>query len=94
MLLHIGLDDTDSPNGMCTTYLGALLYRELSRFGEPVDLPKLIRLNPNIPYKTRGNGAVSLTFDILEDYLNEAKELELKPLRSLQKLNTRILTQE
>lgn len=61
MLLHIGLDDTDSPNGMCTTYLGALLYRELSRFGEPVDLPKLIRLNPNIPYKTRGNGAVSLT---------------------------------
>ncbi|BAA30931.1 tRNA(Ile2) 2-agmatinylcytidine synthetase TiaS [Pyrococcus horikoshii] len=83
MLLHIGLDDTDSPNGMCTTYLGALLYRELSRFGEPVDLPKLIRLNPNIPYKTRGNGAVSLTFDILEDYLNEAKELVVKTVKKL-----------
>ncbi|MFA4668464.1 tRNA(Ile2) 2-agmatinylcytidine synthetase TiaS [Pyrococcus kukulkanii] len=83
MLLHIGIDDTDSPNGMCTTYLGALLYRELSRLGEPLDLPRLIRLNPNIPYKTRGNGAVALTFDIEEEYIEEAKTLVITKVKEL-----------
>ncbi|CAB49293.1 tRNA(Ile2) 2-agmatinylcytidine synthetase TiaS [Pyrococcus abyssi] len=83
MLLHIGIDDTDSPNGMCTTYLGALLYRELSRFGEPVDLPRLIRLNPNIPYKTRGNGAVALTFDILDEYVDDVKNIVVEHVEKL-----------
>ncbi|ANF23628.1 tRNA(Ile2) 2-agmatinylcytidine synthetase TiaS [Thermococcus piezophilus] len=73
MRLHIGIDDTDSPNGMCTTYLGAILYRELSRIAEPIDLPRLIRLNPNIPYKTRGNGAVAMTFEVDEDLITEVK---------------------
>ncbi|WP_297497207.1 tRNA(Ile2) 2-agmatinylcytidine synthetase TiaS [Thermococcus sp.] len=77
MLIHIGIDDTDSPNGMCTTYLGALLYRELSRIAEPLDLPRLIRLNPNIPYKTRGNGAVAMTFEADEDSIPEIKNLVL-----------------
>ncbi len=58
----IGLDDTDSVNEMCTTYIGTLIVeaiREIDRnlIKEP---PKLIRLNPNNPYKTRGNGAVSI----------------------------------
>ena len=58
----IGLDDTDSVDGMCTTYIGTLVVeaiRELDRniIREP---PKLLRLNPNNPYKTRGNGAVSI----------------------------------
>lgn len=73
MRLHIGIDDTDSPNGMCTTYLGAILYRELSRIAEPLGLPRLIRLNPNIPYKTRGNGAVAMTFEVDEDLITEVK---------------------
>ncbi|KUH32007.1 tRNA(Ile2) 2-agmatinylcytidine synthetase [Thermococcus celericrescens] len=77
MLLHIGIDDTDSPNGMCTTYLGALLYRELSRLAEPIDLPRLIRLNPNIPYKTRGNGAVAMTFKVDEELITEVKNTVL-----------------
>lgn len=58
----IGLDDTDSVDGMCTTYIGTLIVdaiRDLDRniIREP---PKLLRLNPNNPYKTRGNGAVSI----------------------------------
>jgi len=57
--MFVGIDDTDSPEGMCTTYLCALILRELDRKGYPFDMPRLIRLNPNIPYKTRGNGAVS-----------------------------------
>lgn len=56
----IGIDDTDSNDGMCTTYLGALLLDELQAYGTLETLPLLIRLNPTIPYKTRGNAAVAL----------------------------------
>lgn len=56
----IGIDDTDSNEGMCTTYLGALLLDELQAYGSVETLPLLIRLNPTIPYKTRGNAAVAL----------------------------------
>ena len=60
-MLSIGFDDTDSPNGMCTTYLAYkivdLLKKEKAKFQ---DFPYLIRFNPNIPWKTRGNGAVGL----------------------------------
>ncbi|AFK23307.1 tRNA(Ile2) 2-agmatinylcytidine synthetase TiaS [Pyrococcus sp. ST04] len=83
MLVHIGIDDTDSPNGMCTTYLGAVLFKELSRLGDPLDLPKLIRLNPNIPYKTRGNGAVALTFNIEEEDFKEVKEVVIERVKEL-----------
>lgn len=59
--LVIGFDDTDSPKSMCTTFLAYkivdLLKKDNSEF---LDFPKLIRFNPNIPWKTRGNGAVSL----------------------------------
>jgi tRNA(Ile2)-agmatinylcytidine synthase len=59
--LNIGFDDTDSPKGMCTTFLAYkivdLLKKQETEF---LDFPKLIRFNPNIPWKTRGNGAVSL----------------------------------
>ncbi len=56
----IGIDDTDSNEGMCTTYLGALLLEELQACGTVETLPLLVRLNPTIPYKTRGNAAVAL----------------------------------
>ncbi|MBN2014221.1 MAG: DUF1743 domain-containing protein [Candidatus Altiarchaeota archaeon] len=53
--MFIGVDDTDSLKGGCTTYLAALLCDSLGVTG----YPKLIRLNPNIPYRTRGNGAIA-----------------------------------
>jgi tRNA(Ile2)-agmatinylcytidine synthase len=56
----IGIDDTDSNEGMCTTYLGTLLLDELQAYGDVETLPLLVRLNPTIPYKTRGNAAVAL----------------------------------
>ena len=60
--LHIGFDDTDSINGRCTTHLSYLISNILIRKFqvEFVDFPLLIRLNPNVPLKTRGNGAVCL----------------------------------
>ncbi|HIE46337.1 MAG TPA: DNA-binding protein, partial [Nitrosopumilus sp.] len=60
-ILNIGFDDTDSPKGMCTTFLAYkivdLLQKQKTEF---LDFPRLVRFNPNIPWKTRGNGAVSI----------------------------------
>jgi len=60
-VLHVGFDDTDSPKGMCTTFLAYKIVDYLKKQDlEFLDFPRLIRFNPNIPWKTRGNGAVSL----------------------------------
>jgi tRNA(Ile2)-agmatinylcytidine synthase len=61
-ILHIGFDNTDSTKTGCTTYLAFQIVSNLVRDKEVqfVDYPLLIRLNPNIPWKTRGNGAVCL----------------------------------
>lgn len=56
----LAFDDTDSPGGMCTTYLAALLVEEFSDH-DLIGLPRLVRLNPNIPWKTRGNAAICLS---------------------------------
>ncbi len=56
----IGIDDTDSPAGMCTTYLGAVLARRLIKEHMRVSEARLVRLNPNVTFKTRGNAAVML----------------------------------
>jgi tRNA(Ile2)-agmatinylcytidine synthase len=56
----IGIDDTDSPQGMCTTYLGAVLARRLIREHMRVNEARLVRLNPNVTWKTRGNAAIAL----------------------------------
>ena len=59
--MHIGLDDTDSTRKGCTTYVAALLVEKLLKIGAKfIDYPNLIRLNPNVPWKTRGNGALCL----------------------------------
>jgi len=58
--MWIGIDDTDSPRGMCTTYLGTVLIRRLLARGFSLTGARLIRLNPNVPWKTRGNAAISL----------------------------------
>jgi len=71
-VMHIGLDDTDSTKGGCTTYLAALLIEELEKFHvQFTDYPSLIRLNPNVPWKTRGNGALCLRF--MYDEMEEEK---------------------
>jgi tRNA(Ile2)-agmatinylcytidine synthase len=56
----IGIDDTDSPQGMCTTYLGAVLARRLIHKGMSIREARLVRLNPNVTWKTRGNAAIAL----------------------------------
>jgi tRNA(Ile2)-agmatinylcytidine synthase len=56
----VGLDDTDSSRGLCTTYLAYRIARDLYPGVVVLPYPKLVRLNPNIPFKTRGNAAVCL----------------------------------
>jgi tRNA(Ile2)-agmatinylcytidine synthase len=75
---HIGIDDTDSRLAGCTTYTAALVFQELVSNGlKPLDFPWLVRLNPNVPWKTRGNGALSLHFRIEEGQVDGAKRATL-----------------
>jgi tRNA(Ile2)-agmatinylcytidine synthase len=62
-LYHLGLDDTDSLKLGCTTYIGALLIARLQKDSRFTDYPNLIRLNPNIPWKSRGNAGICLRFE-------------------------------
>ncbi|MFW6141081.1 MAG: TiaS agmantine-binding domain-containing protein [Candidatus Saliniplasma sp.] len=59
--MYIAVDDTDSRDGMCTTFLATELVQEFNEY-QLLDYPRLVRLNPNVPWKTRGNGAIVLTF--------------------------------
>lgn len=60
----IAVDDTDSVNGNCTTYLITEFIRELSQDMDIIGNPRLVRLNPAVPWKTRGNGALVLEVGI------------------------------
>jgi tRNA(Ile2)-agmatinylcytidine synthase len=42
---------------MCTTYLVTEILKEFEEW-DLIGYPRLVRLNPNIPWKTRGNGAI------------------------------------
>ncbi len=58
----VGIDDTDSPKGGCTTHF-ALEAAGAFRREHGLVLrrrPRLVRLNPNVPWKTRGNAALAL----------------------------------
>lgn len=53
----LAFDDTDSATGGCTTHALLAVLDALDGVA-PRGLPRLVRLNPNVPWKTRGNGAV------------------------------------
>lgn len=81
MRVWIGIDDTDSSSGMCTTYLATLIIERIEKeIGRVEGFPRLIRLNPTIPYKTRGNGAISILAEIedKDDLIDIVNELVLE----------------
>jgi len=87
---HIGIDDTDSRLGGCTTYTATVLFQELVSKGfKPLDFPWLVRLNPNTPWKTRGNGAISLHFVLEEEQLQEVKKIAVAVVERTTDLNQR-----
>ncbi|MCF2207363.1 MULTISPECIES: tRNA(Ile)(2)-agmatinylcytidine synthase [Halobacterium] len=61
----VALDDTDSRTaGMCTTYAAHLVAEELRAAGCTVHRVLLVRLNPAVAYKTRGNAALAVHADV------------------------------
>jgi len=88
MEMHIGFDDTDSPHGGCTTYIAAILIERLHNLGVSlIDYPKLVRLNPNVPWKTRGNGAVCFRILCPENLQGEVKECVIQTVEEQADLN-------
>jgi tRNA(Ile2)-agmatinylcytidine synthase len=76
---HIGIDDTDSRDGGCTTYTATLIFHALCNAGfKPLDFPWLVRLNPNIPWKTRGNGALAIHTLISKEKIPTASRIALE----------------
>ena len=80
-IMHIGFDDTDSTRRGCTTYLAALIVQELEKLNVAfLDYPNLVRLNPNVPWKTRGNGALCLRIEHDKALENRIKEIAVSLL--------------
>jgi tRNA(Ile2)-agmatinylcytidine synthase len=80
-MLHVAFDDTDSREGRCTTHLAFKIVEHMKnkQWAQFVEYPLLIRLNPNIPWKTRGNGAVCLRLKVQDtgkviDYIRQIVE--------------------
>ena len=78
----IAVDDTDSrERGMCTTYVAARLAERVREAGGAVDRTVLVRLNPAVKHKTRGNAALAVHCDLpvpralalLDDALDRAE---------------------
>jgi tRNA(Ile2)-agmatinylcytidine synthase len=63
-MVVIGLDDTDSrERGMCTTYVAARIAARLRERDHEVSRSLLVRLNPAVAHKTRGNAALAIHTD-------------------------------
>ncbi len=56
--MRVAIDDTDSMDKMCTTYIISEIISRKKY--DIIGNPELVRLNPNIKYKTRGNGALNI----------------------------------
>jgi tRNA(Ile2)-agmatinylcytidine synthase len=88
--MHIGLDDTDSTRKGCTTYVAALLVEKLEKLNVTfLDYPHLIRLNPNVPWKTRGNGALCLRIKYASGLEDKIKETAISLLEEYSDLGFR-----
>ncbi len=83
--MFIALDDTDSTEGMCTTYLTCLILMKFRGINLRTDIPNLVRLNPNIPYKTRGNGACWFHIDAEKLDAEEKEKIKETVLNFLKK---------
>jgi len=80
-VLHMGVDSVDSSRGGCTTHFIFEFLRDIADRLDVklLDYPLLVRLNPNIPWRTRGNGAVCLRLKVRSNDVRAFERLlELK----------------
>lgn len=88
MILHIGVDDTDSKEGMCTTYVGAVIISRLKEHDiKLTDFPRLIRLNPNWKLKTRGNCSIALEVEVKQRQIPTVRKIVLSTVEELAELH-------
>ncbi|MFC4358192.1 DUF1743 domain-containing protein [Halobium salinum] len=81
----IGLDDTDSrERGMCTTYLAARIAEAVEARNGAVHDRLLVRLNPAVEQKTRGNAALALHVDLAPEAAFDLACAELDPLAEVE----------
>ena len=60
--MFVAVDDTDSMKGNCTTFLATEIIHEFIKDMDLIGNPRLVRLNPATPWKTRGNGSLVMRF--------------------------------
>ncbi|BDR91133.1 TiaS agmantine-binding domain-containing protein [Vulcanisaeta souniana] len=73
--LLLGIDDTDWEGGGCTTYVMYSFIKYLDKENHVdsiVGLPRLTRLNPYVPFKTRGNASLSVIIRVSSE--DEARD--------------------
>lgn len=86
--MYLAIDDTDSSQGMCTTFL---LTEIIERSGlDIIGMPALVRLNPTIPFKTRGNGALRVNLGHGEGQTRKIGVFGNRPVRAFQHGNEAI----
>jgi tRNA(Ile2)-agmatinylcytidine synthase len=79
----IGLDDTDSrEGGLCTTFVAARIAAELARRGATVERRLLVRCNPAVEHKTRGNAALAVHTDAEPAVARDVLSAELDAART------------
>ncbi|MEM1513911.1 MAG: tRNA(Ile)(2)-agmatinylcytidine synthase [Candidatus Thermoplasmatota archaeon] len=63
--MWVGIDDTDAINGGCTTFIATEIIKDIISLGyDLIGYPRIVRLNPNILWKTRGNASIAIQFGI------------------------------
>lgn len=80
-MLWLGLDDTDAPTGGCTTWAMTEVVRIARAHGlAPIGAPRLVRLNPNVPWRTRGNAALGGRFGYGAGRAMQVGEIDGRPV--------------
>ncbi|NLL94313.1 MAG: DUF1743 domain-containing protein [Thermoplasmatales archaeon] len=79
--MYVAVDDTDSLQGGCTTFLATEILSKLSDI-DLIGNPRLVRLNPAVPWKTRGNGALVMRLGAGEGRKKKIGEIGGDPIFS------------
>lgn len=96
MIIYIGIDDFDSRRVGCTTHLAYIIIKKLTSLGyNVIGYPYLVRLNPDVPWKTRGNGAVSIKINVnkvdIDNLISVVKQITLEYYESDENTNPGII---
>jgi len=85
--VSVGIDDTDSPKGMCTTYvMYRFINRAMAEGFEIIGMPRLVRLNPACPFKTRGNAALGVDIRVDKNKISVLKNMLLDTIFELSEI--------